>query len=237
MVEISYSQVSQYLACPAREKFYLQHIKTSKSAALVYGSVFHKVLAARLMGKEADAYTELKKYDGIDLSDEKDWNGEITFGKNDWDTSTMSWWMESAVNEVLKIPTRPNATELKLTRKFDTFVLNGVVDALWSGSLVDFKLAGKYYKVDMLQAACYALLNGGPTDFNFLVLYKEKIPRLDIQVIKLAKSQKYLEWVLDSVLRPTAKAIENGIFPCNPSYQWCDQKYCSYWSICRGLSE
>lgn len=238
MIDISYSQVSQYLACPSREMYYLRGVRSPKSAALVYGSIFHKVLAARLSGKTlsvADAYKPFANKEA--LLSEKDWNGDITFNRNDWDVETMTFWMEEAVKLITNLGTRPQAVELMLSRPFvserTSFNLRGVVDAFWSGKLIDFKLAGKSYKVDTLQAACYALLNGGPSSFYFYVVYKEKYPRLDVQEIKEAKDQKYLDWVLRRVLEPTAEAIEKKVFPANPSYQFCDERWCSYYSLCK----
>ena len=232
-MNISYTQVSQYLACPAREMYYLQGVKMPKSAPLVYGSIFHKSLASHFVGKPKKAAELMQPYLDGKVPEEKSWNGILEFGPKDWPVDIMMPWIDNAVDIIVSTG-KPQASELYLKREFPGFVFSGVIDALWNGILVDFKLAGYSYKVDTLQAACYAILSGGPSQFRFYVVHKEKIPRLDIQDVLETQNQKYLDWVTKRVLEPTAKAIEHGVFPANPSYQFCDERWCSYWKICKG---
>ncbi len=238
VLNISYSQISQYLSCPSREMYYLRGIKTPKTAALVYGSVFHKALALALKGKQYNINDLMTPYLTGNAPDEKDWNGILTFGDNDWPVEVMTSWMQDAIKLVLDMPSRPQSTELMLSRGIKmpdglTFNLRGVVDALWNGVLIDFKLAGRFYKVDTFQAACYAILNGGPSRFKFYVVFKEKTPRLEVQLVKEVLDQSYLDWSLDRVIAPVARSIQNGIFPANPSYQFCSKHFCPYWAICK----
>jgi CRISPR/Cas system-associated exonuclease Cas4 (RecB family) len=228
MVNVSYTQISQYLSCPAKEYYYLQKIKTPKSAAMIYGSVFHKLLSQRLMGEivtAEQAFTDV-------VNSEKDWDGKIQYGQNDSQPDVMLPWIDEAATLIMRSGIKPQATELMLKRQFPNFTLVGVIDAFNNGTLIDFKLSGKYYKSDSVQAACYAILNGGASTFKFYVVYKEKMPRLEIQDIKETRNQRYLDWVLRRVIEPTARAIEAGIFPASPSYQWCDSKYCAYFAKC-----
>ena len=233
MISISYTQVSQYLACPAREMYYLQGVKTPKSAPMVYGSIFHKAIASHFSGKPISATQLIKPYLAGDVPSEKGWDDTIEFGPKDWPVDVMMPWIDNAVVLIAQTGT-PQAHELFLKRDFADFTLSGMVDGLWNGIIIDFKLAGYSYQVDILQAACYAILSGGPSQFRFYVVHKEKIPRLEIQDVPETQDQKYLDWILKRVIAPTAKAISNNVFPANPSYKWCSKQYCSCWQICKG---
>ncbi len=213
--------------------YYLQGVKTPKSAPMVYGSIFHKTIASHFSGKPVTAMQLMKPYLAGNVPSEKGWDGTIEFGPKDWPVDIMMPWIDNAVVLIAQTGT-PQAHELYLRRDFADFTLSGVIDALWNGILVDFKLAGYSYQVDTLQAACYAILSGGPSQFRFYVVHKEKTPRLEIQDVPEAQNAKYLEWVIKRVIEPTAKAIAGGIFPANPSYRWCDPKWCSFWKSCQG---
>ena len=239
-VSLSYTTASSYLSCPSRVKFSLDHVKIAKSAPLVYGSVFHKVLASRLKNGSMSVAEAMTPYLAGNRDVEQDWNGVIMYTEHDLQPAAMMDWLEEAVGLVLANKSRPQACELKLSREFDgeiPFRLSGVIDALWNGSLVDFKLVGKMFKPDMLQSATYAILNGGPCDFYYFVIHKEKVPRLSVQRVTETKKAGLLDWTLDRVYRPVAKGIANRVFPANPSYQFCTKQWCPYWDICRGEIE
>mgnify|MGYP001578079121 CR=1 FL=1 len=234
MTDLSYTTVSSWLACPSRVMYKLQGVKTSKTGALVYGSAFHEILSKSFKGQKPNVQSIVESYFKGVKKDDDDWNGIVKMGERDWPVDVMSSWMEEAVGLILAHPTRPQSTELTITKKFPNFTLKGVIDAFWDGYVVDFKLAGKFYKTDPLQAACYSLLSGGPTKFKFIVVYKEKIPRLEVIDVPQAQDPYYLNWVIDRVLTPVAKAIESGNFPANPTYQFCTNEWCPYWTPCRG---
>ncbi len=233
MIDISFSQVSVFLQCPRKWQFSRQDIKTSRNAALVYGSVFHSALAESLGGQPLNVWKHIAPYlDGS--AKESNWNGKIDYSAKDEQPASMIPWLEEAAKLILARDTRPQATELKLVREFPDFRLTGIIDALWGGHLVDFKLVGRYYKPDLLQAAVYAILNGGVSSFQFYAVYKEKLPRLDVLPVKQTKNKAYLSWVVDNVLTPAAKSMQSGHCPANPSHQFCSEAFCQYWAMCVG---
>ena len=238
-MNISYSSISSYLICPSRYFFSKQPGKVARSASLIYGSAFHELLARRFRGEQVSVKDVLSSYlTGKPKESENNWDGKVVYGSKDWRPDVMEIWMQDAANLVLSLPTKPQAVEMKLTRDFGDFTLTGVIDTLWGGKLVDFKLtASRFFRADVLQAACYALLNGGPSQFQFFVFHRDKTPRLEPINVKETQDQQYLDWVVNRIIRPTAKAIKAGNFPANPSHNLCSQDYCSYWAICRKTGE
>lgn len=238
-MNISYSSISSYLICPARYYYSKQPIQTARSAALIYGAAFHELLAKSLTGQPVTAKQVLAPYlTGKPKEGENNWNGRIVYGDKDWRPDVMEIWMQDAVSLVLSLLTKPQAVEMKLTRNLGDITLTGVIDALWGGKLIDFKFtASRAFKPDLLQATCYALLNGGPSIFQFLVFHRDKTPRLETINVKETLDQQYLDWTVNRVIRPTAKAIEAGNFPANRGHSLCSQNYCSYWDSCRKMGE
>lgn len=237
MIEISYSQISAFLGCPKRWWFSRQKdIHVARSAALIYGNIFDQALSAILEGKQTKAVEIFAAYLG-NAANESGWNGQITYGKNDSPPSIMLDWLDEAAKMVADKVGKPHALQLKLSRDFDSFRLVGVTDCILRGRIIDFKLTTERFRPDPLQGCCYSLLNGGATRFEFWAVLKGKIPQVRVIDVPETRNAQYLAWIVDCVLTPTAKAMQSGACPANPSYQFCTKDYCSYWDICRRTGE
>ena len=244
MIEISYSKVSNYLNCAAKVKFQLAGIKTPKSSAMLYGSAWHEVLEKSFKNEPVDIEKIVKSYfTGVPSLGDIGWDGTVTVGKKDWSVESTAEWMKDAVKLILGSGIHPHMSELRLEKQFPSFKLRGIIDAFIGNGIVDFKLTGGYYDpykkrnvydVDKTQAICYSLLSGGPTPFSFVVMFKEQVPRLEIIPVPEAEDKKYIDFVVSDILVLVARGIEQKVFPANPGYKFCDERWCPYWAYCIG---
>lgn len=206
------------------------------SAAIMYGCVFHKSMEYALTGKSYSVQKFMDEFlHNIDIT-QNNWDGRIMYRPEDPMPNDMVSWMEQAISMCLSYrKTKPQMVELSLSHEYpELCILAGRIDALWDGKIVDFKLAGKFYKPDPLQAACYTILNGGPGSFEFVVIRKESVPRLEVVPIPQVKSRAYLDWVVNEIIIPGAKAVFEGPYPANPGTPLCSKMFCSFYELCAG---
>jgi len=82
-----------------------------------------------------------------------------------------------------------------------------------------------------LQLTLYSYVTKIPA-VRFDQLLRQKVPKVS-RISALRKQQDYL-W-LQEVYTNVAEAITKGVFPpCSPTEWVCSEKWCGYWSICRG---
>jgi len=237
---ISYSTVSDYLICPRRVWYKSQGVKGPITLPLAMGSILHHTIHLALSeGKEVGPTVREsieKLLSGEELSPhplhkESTWNGIILKGA---DLAGMDLWLTQAVDLVLKELKGPVVSELVLKREIEGIELIGVVDAMWRGQIIDFKLVSPRSRGgSLLQAAFYALLSGGPTRVNYWLIRKERVPRLEVQHVPQAEDEGFLSWVLENTLKPVARMIDQELFPANPDHFLCNSEYCRFYHVCR----
>lgn len=239
-MRLSYSMVSSYAICPRQVAYRLQGVKSPITVPMALGSIFHWAVTETVKGKKPrNAVLEAiaKIEDGEPLSfnpfhKENTWDGTLIMTPWDDKPRELAGWLTKAVEIVADALDNKAIMETPLTKEFQSFTLVGVIDAIWYGRIIDFKLVSRSYRPGRLQAACYALLNGGPTQFEFWVVRKGAMPELTSIPVPDVKDQGFLDRVLADVLVPIAKMIDEGYFPANPDHFLCQERYCVYFRDC-----
>jgi len=121
----------------------------------------------------------------------------------------------------------------------------GYIDIITDDGIpADFKSAGRAWKTDKahdsLQPAFYlAALNQtgyqGSPDFKFrYYIFTKSMRAPKIQIIETKRTVGQLFWLADTI-REVWEAIQTGKFPpTGPGHWLCSERYCDYWSLCRG---
>ena len=241
-MEIHYTYVSQFLTCNKREQFRREGAIGPLGAALAYGTILHYGLALAFKREPwraplQDAITGLFSGQQVPgLREQDNWDGTISFTDKDAPVEIMRDWIPEAIELYLvRFPQRAEAIELTLSREIAPgIVLTGTIDKLVGGKLVDYKLANTRYKPDKMQGGCYAILSGGPTCTEFHIVRKERAPSIDVVQCPEAEDQRYLDFLVNSVLVPAAEAMTLPRLPANDSHIFCDPRWCKYWQHCVG---
>jgi hypothetical protein len=118
--------------------------------------------------------------------------------------------------------------------------LQGHIDLITKdGIIVDHKTAARrwpeYRAHQDLQPTAYYILYKSlrgefPERFEFHIVTKAPEPK--VQILETSRSEQTVEWYKEGLLE-ALDAIETGIFPPNPSYMYCSEKYCFFWHKCR----
>ena len=253
---LSYSSISTYHMCPRSWYFrYVEKVEVPTSTALVFGSAFHGVIEEmiqqRVNGKSiplADVWGEA-------------WNKQLERNPLiNWDGETP----ESLYNEGTRILSTPDVTDmigaispaqddegLMIERKVMLHVPDvpvpviGYVDIIEAdGVPADFKTSSRGWnegkvaselQPDFYLAALKLSEYGNfiPDDlrFRYYVFVKTKTPRVEMW----ETSRKWSDFIwLFLFVKETWRAIEAEAFPPNPTTWKCSEKWCEYWSMCRG---
>ena len=243
MQRISYSKVSTLLSCPRKIYFERIGLEHPLPADLAIGSSVHHALAGYI--RSDDDPLELlerrwERYLSGDRELETHWTGELSFRRR-----SAKQLLETArdailayipfLDEVLSDGT-PEGIELHLEAPLsDRVILHGFIDLLLPDRIIDFKFASRRFRPNELQAACYSLLvaeNLGARPFEFHVLLKEQPSAVRVKPIPLDTSR--LEFYKTFVLKPAAEILSGSFFPANPSFVFCSESFCPYWSYCIG---
>lgn len=115
-----------------------------------------------------------------------------------------------------------------------------------SGVVWDWKTASRAYNAkekqsQSIQASVYAGavhhlgLSDLPVDFRYGVMIRQEKPRS--QIVRLSRGSSHLRW-LEHTIKPVLSTgllvgVDNS-WPMNDSSNLCSEKWCSYWSICKG---
>jgi len=240
-MQISYSTISQYLICPKRVEFDLKGVKTPMTVPMALGSIFHYAINAVINGRGPrtavlEAVAKIESGEPLTESPfrgESRWNGELVITPGDDRPRDLVSWLTHAVDLTATALGQGVVMEVPLKREMEGFTLVGVVDAFWKGLIIDFKLVGPRSRGgSKLQAACYALLSGGPTRFQYWLVRKRASPELERIDMPDTERQEFLDAALEHVIIPTAEAINRGSFPANPDHFLCQPRYCTYWKFC-----
>lgn len=257
---LSYSSVNAYLTCP--KSWWWRYVKKPRvpvAVALPFGTAYHKTvqiyIAARAEGHDVKPL--------IDLWPDS-WQGALNEKRNrdniKWDRTydhytNLGAKMLSAPDVVAAVEDMEPMialmpAETAIIEKRVEFQVPGVsvpvvgyIDLIEKdGVPVDIKTAGRKWsrgkEHSQMQADFYLLgLNYEGYDLNpdlrfrFVVFTKTKNPTA--QVLETSRTWEQLLWTM-TLIKETWEAIQSGSFPCNPTSWKCSEKWCSYWSLCRG---
>jgi hypothetical protein len=250
---LSYSSISLYTTCPAAwEKKYVEKIPTPTSAALVFGSAFHtaveSLVGSRAAGKVVDAPVLWsgvwnQTIEGKDIV----WNGDLPEELSNQGLRMLTHKDTQKVLHSISPMLHPDGEPI-IEQRVELRVpgvpvpIVGYIDVvLADGSPADFKTAARMWTQDQaekeLQPVYYiaALNQAGHVvpegRFTHFVFTKTKTPQAAAFETRHEISQVF--WLFNLIER-TWRAIESGSFPPNPSSWKCSEKWCDYWTMCRG---
>lgn len=237
MIRVSWSIINNYSICGMKVFYELRNTPHPLSWAMAGGDIAHEALKSWAHDNPWEDTFEEQKQQWVGRTvDQKDWNGEFT----DTAGGTIQLVMaKELVKKYIKgVEGKPNKelVELNLTKDLgDGVILSGRIDSIWpDGRIVDWKVSSSPRYFSPIQAICYAILNGGPSKFEYHGMIKARSPYWDVFPVKQTEKQENLDRVVETRIKPVAKAIEQGIFPANPEGKLCRKKWCGYWRVCEG---
>lgn len=240
MISISWSTIDSWHKCPLRVRYEIKNKPHSTSWAMSYAECGHYALKAWANDADyMDAYQQrCSEYEHRTITI-KNWDGTFT----DTETGVIQ---KAQIKDLLQkyiaamtIKPDPSMVELSLTRDLgDDIILTGRVD--WLGSpIVDWKFTKDIKYLSKIQAIIYSILNGGPSEFEYHVMFKVRNPYCDVIPVVETQKQENLDRVTEFVIKPIARkiqlAIENpSLWEAHPHEFLCQARYCSYWKVCEG---
>ena len=249
---LSHSSIQTYLQCPRAWSYkYREGVRAPSSPALVLGSALHGAVEDIIRRQHAGTPVPL------DAIWQEQWSKAIA-QPVEWGADMP----EQTSNEGYRLLAHPDtATTLaKLVPLQEDGVLAiekrvelrvpgvpvpvlGYIDLITTDYVpTDFKTSGKPWTQEKaegeIQPLIYlaALNQAGHhlnTSFRFrhIVWVKGRTPQ--VQVIETSHTIGAVLWVLQMV-QSVWQAIDGGAFPPNPGTWNCSERWCGYWSLCRG---
>jgi len=238
--------------CPKQWEFrYQRGLKLPPKGVMLQGSAYHAALKANFRHKidsgedldireVMDAYdtswrerTSSKVEDLLDLdleTDNIDWEGKEPGSLKDEGYKLLSLYHRNVAPSVI-----PKFVEQREEKPIGREVIYvGYPDIETETEIIDHKLKSKSMnQMDAdrdTQPLSYCLLKD-KRRFAFHVVVKKKVP--EIQIIKVAKTNKDIIWWADAVKQIVAQ-MKTGIAPPNHTGWWCSDRFCGYWKLCRG---
>lgn len=243
---LSYSSISMYLDCPeAWQRKYVLNEPTRKTSALAFGSAFHGTVEQMVQGPVVMADVWKDEF-------EKAFNHEISL---DADETREQFYNEGIrllshadVQKVIgEIRPKMDTAGAMIERRVELRVpgvnvpIVGYIDVvLDDGTPADFKTSARSWTQDQasnsLQTLFYiAALNQAGFDVNWqfkhFVFVKTKTPQVQVLAHKHTPGELFF---LFDLIRRVWQGIEGGFFPLNPTTWRCNEKYCDFYSACRG---
>ena len=249
---LSCSSITTWLTCPRSWKFkYIENLPSPASTAQVFGSAIHDCIETYLGGLRDKALvdlwpaswnTQLEKNVGLV------WDGETPESLHNEGIRILS--TPEIVTAIDRLQCQTDADGPVIERKIELRVPDvpipviGFIDMIDThGIPTDFKTSSKSWSTDRaaseIQPLFYlaALLQTGVVShrlrFRHVVFVRTKTPQ--IQVIESQFTFGNIFWLLEMVGKVWSAISENH-FPCNPLAWCCSEKWCAYWTLCRGKS-
>ncbi len=243
-----------FLRCSKQWEFrYIKNKKTPPAGAMIQGSAYHGAL-------EANYKQKIKSKKDLPVSDVLDayvttWDerihgkpdavGEIEdVGEINWEDNDPDDLKQQGL-EIVKLYHSRMANKIqpvKAEQKYEKVLPSGVkfigvVDLETKNEIVDHKLRGKRMSQNDadndIQPLSYCLLTG-KKKFSYHCAIKSRIPI--IEEIKLRpKTKSDVNWWAEAIEKFVA-AMQSGSYPPNPMGWHCSERFCGYWSLCKGAA-
>lgn len=250
---ISPSQIAMYLRCPRQWEYrYIDGIIAPPSISLIVGAAYHDALAVNFMqkitsqqdlplGDVLDAFStswdrqltrrvtvedgEQEEFEDVDLQEES------PGAAKDVGISLVDVYHHAVAPGIQPVAVERSCeieiADLKLVGRIDLEEDNGKID--------DHKTSARSKTQDdvdrELQPSAYGLLVMHPVDFDFHVAVKKKKP--EIQIINTRRTAADIVWFLRLAEQVWA-LMNTGVYPPNPMGWWCSERFCGYYSMCKG---
>ncbi|MBI4480216.1 MAG: PD-(D/E)XK nuclease family protein [Acidobacteria bacterium] len=236
---LSPSQVSTYLACPAKWYFrYLVGLSEPATGALALGKAFHATLAANFRQKMVlgchmqpsevrDVFAEEWKLASADveLREDEDASELASTGE----ALAIAYISEAACS------VQPRAVEQAVAGEIAGIKVRGVVDVLdVEGCVVDFKTASKrpngITAEHGLQLTTYAIIVPGASGVCRLdTVTKTKTVQVVQQTYEIGPEERRFAETLYPMVQDS---IRDGLYPPHRNSPLCSRRHCGYWREC-----
>lgn len=248
---LSVSSQKMWIRCKQQWKYrYIDGIKTPPSVSLTFGSVFdnvfNKFYGNRIDKKKDITVNELRDtFSGL-LSQAKEetiWGGETIDEVTKEGENCVTKFHDQIARHVNPLFVQKESL-VPVSADFD---LKSILDVVDVGHLIiDNKTANKRWKRDRqfqeLQPLAYAYSYKKqhdimPTGFRFDIAVRGKdIKSTATQMVFRPVDEVELEG-FENLLKKTWEEmlihIRAGIFPPNPTHDFCSRRYCGYWEKCQ----
>lgn len=243
---LSPSQIDMYLRCPMQYKHrYVDGIVSPPGIALVEGSSHHEALALNNQNKikTGDDLGEGEVVDAFAASFEKrkveieDWEGEDVDTVVGRGRKMIKAYMSDFAGSF-----RPVKQEFDVSAKVGDVEVRGITDA--SGAvkerptIVDYKTVSRSKSQaeleSSLQLSFYAMVESETGDVDFDVGYVNLLKSGKVNPQFIGYNANRVKW-FRAVALSVANSISLGNFPLTAPESWCcSERFCGYWSRCRG---
>ena len=242
-MKLSATKVGTYQKCPKKYQLtYLEGNWEPPSQPATQGRIAHEAIAKGYehklaTGKEMDIE---EKFEHIDLAFEQDQAiGNTNYRDLVEDVVRETKEMVQLHHDEIAVRTDPFLIEKSFEVDVDGVQLVGIWDLITKdGWIVDNKFFAKTpSQADLdkdIQLSFYSLA------YRLLFNEPEKGIRLDCVIktknkktfqIATNRTTEELQWTVN-LIKETAKAMETGIYPPNPSGWWCSPRFCGVWEQC-----
>ena len=243
--KLSYSQIDDYLRCPAQYEFhYVLGKKKPHNIYLAEGSIWAKLIEfvgkQMIKGKVPDVakiWTQFQRFAKQELGKVKVWHGvtrESVLNRGKHFTGLLWGVLDLRKEDKSAFNFKPVAVEEEFSIAIQGIPVSGVLDLREEDAIWDFKVAGRAQNYDpgkSLQLDLYRYATNTELA-GFAVLEKTtgKFIRRK-KKRKMSDVRQRCEYVVTEV----AKAISAGCFPprdasVNPL---CNAKFCPFYSKCK----
>lgn len=259
---LSYSSISSYLMCPrAWQYHYIDKVKTPRSAALVFGSVFHDVIEDHVRQSTIHA---ARAETGLSLTEKwQTWWDVATAEGNeiDWGKDTAESLADQGVRilgdpaiaaQIDAIEPLINSDGQPMIEQKVTLQVPGIpipiigyIDLITNdGVPCDFKTSSRSWTQEQAEGETQPLFylaamnqagmvpaGAQSLTFRHLVFTKTKTPKLE--VFETQRRVSDLFWLF-GLIEQVWRGIEAEVFPPNPGTWKCSPCFCEHWTLCRG---
>lgn len=251
-VYVRQSWLNDLVICPERARFKLEKPELSgPSDATIMGTALHYGIEQVLGGADASTITETALAHWEELEKQPHRVTNLDKAKAPAQITAMA---EAFVDGILPLVKVGGDIEYKFSFPMGFTVgewgvwCEGTMDYVDpDGVIWDWKTASRVYyakqkQSESIQASVYAAAlvqehrTGYPVDFRYGVMVRQETPKS--QVVYLTRTQEHHRWLMHTikpaVLMATRLGVLGGSWPMNDTSALCSDKWCDYWSMCKG---
>ena len=245
--KVSFSGISTYLKCGKQYWFsYVQGIKAPPGIAMIEGSAHHKAVEKnnnhkRQKGKDlkpgilTDVFMEDFRQRTGKGGKALDWEGQdedVIFSRakelhNQYIKTIAPRINPEGVEEDFEIPVKLDSGK--------EFILRGTIDLTVPWGVWDYKTLAKaksQFEVDSSLQLSYYAMAAQKRKVGFIQFLKKANP--EVGLVSSSRTRQDFQWAIQ-VAKEVVESVRRGAFPLtDPKNWWCSEKWCGYWSQCRG---
>lgn len=252
---LSYSSINSYLTCgESWRRRYINKEPTKTTAALLFGSAYHSTIEERIKAR-----VERQPIPNIEQSWRRHWKVNLEKSGNgvDWEgeeptthenDGALVVTSKDVIGMIDAIKPMIDEQGIYMERKITLNVpgvpvpIIGYIDIMTADGVPgDFKTASRMWEKgkakEEIQPLFYlaALQQAGHVvpklAFRHYVVTKANKPK--VQIFEEHHTWDEIFWLFN-LIKSAWDGIEREVYPMNPGAWSCNEKYCSFWSTCKG---